>query len=580
MGLINGKNKAPINICLLPFLLYVFLSVVDSHGSIKNQASVLRSFYKAKLFHKSIDTRSDINIHELLVAAAASVDRSSTAGLPGIGSADLRRKTRSSSISHAAAHDHVSGFGQKENDLIGRLPGQPPVQFKQYGGYVTVDASKGRAFFYYFVEAADRSKKDALPLLLWLNGGPGCSSLAYGAMQELGPFRVHSDGKTLYRNKFSWNNAANILFLESPAGVGFSYSNTSSDYDTNGDRKTAADNYAFLVNWFKRFPEYKRRDFYIAGESYAGHYVPQLAHHILALNKMIIRSPDMSNNHINLKGIMIGNAVINDMTDTIGMYDYFASHALIPDETAGNVKKYCHFSSSSSSSNSSGSSNSEQQQSAECVAAANEADSDLNSVDIYNIYAPLCHDPNLTSKPRKASVMKFEPCSDYYVYGYLNRPEVQEALHANVTKLKYDWQPCSNVMSDWSDSPSSVIPLLQDLISKYDLRVWVFSGDTDGRVPVTSTKYSIKKMMNQLTVKIKWHPWFVDGEVGGYTEVYGILEASGGSGSGGGVDNQMMTMTFATVRGAGHQVPSYQPRRALSLVSHFLSCSPLPDRYN
>ena len=93
---------------------------------------------------------------------------------------------------------------------------------------------------------------------------------------------------------------ANVLFLESPAGVGFSYSNTTSDYGENGDSRTAEDSYVFLVNWMDRFPEYKGRDFFIAGESYAGHYVPQLAHTILQHN----------NTHINLKGIMVSNYLL------------------------------------------------------------------------------------------------------------------------------------------------------------------------------------------------------------------------------------------------------------------------------
>lgn len=90
-----------------------------------------------------------------------------------------------------------------------------------------------------------------------------------------------------------------MLFLESPAGVGFSYSNKTSDYDQSGDRTTAEDNYVFLVNWLERFPEYKTRDFYISGESYAGHYVPQLAHTILYHNKQT------NNTIINLKGIIV-----------------------------------------------------------------------------------------------------------------------------------------------------------------------------------------------------------------------------------------------------------------------------------
>lgn len=95
---------------------------------------------------------------------------------------------------------------------------------------------------------------------------------------------------------------ANVLFLESPAGVGFSYSNTTKDYSLNGDTKTAQDNVAFLVNWLERFPEYKGRDFYIAGESYAGHYVPQLAHRILAYNRKT-----KGQDSINFKGIMVDN---------------------------------------------------------------------------------------------------------------------------------------------------------------------------------------------------------------------------------------------------------------------------------
>ena len=55
----------------------------------------------------------------------------------------------------------------------------------------------------------------------------------------------------------------------------------------------------FLLNWLKRFPEYKNRDFYVAGESYAGHYVPQLAHTILFHNKKANKTI------INLKGIIV-----------------------------------------------------------------------------------------------------------------------------------------------------------------------------------------------------------------------------------------------------------------------------------
>ncbi|KAJ4711530.1 Carboxypeptidase [Melia azedarach] len=493
-------EKQPSSVLVILFLIILTFYAAETYG--KKQAQRLGRFYKAKMKENSgIDT-------SLFRANHHRVNR-------------------------AKIH---SQDGLKEKDRIWKLPGQPEAEFSQYGGYVTVDKSAGRAMYYYFVEA--RKSQDSSPLLLWLNGGPGCSSLAYGAMQELGPFRVHSDGKTLYRNLYSWNNAANVLFLESPAGVGFSYSNTTSDYAKSGDGRTAADNYVFLVNWLERFPEYKGRDFYISGESYAGHYVPQLAHTILYHNNKANKTI------INLKGIMIGNAVINDETDVRGMYEYFQSHALISDEAAHQIQSFCDFSPNATT------------QSDACDAATSQVEENTYYLDIYNIYAPLCVNSNLTARPRKASIMHFDPCSDYYVHAYLNRPEVQEAMHANITKLDHDWEPCSDIIRKWHDSPSTVIPLLQEFMAN-GLRVWVFSGDTDGRVPVTSTKNSINAM--KLPVKTPWHAWYLNGEVGGYTQVY------------------KGDLTLATIRGAGHQVPSYQPKRALSLVKHFVDGSPLPN---
>ncbi|KAL6841845.1 hypothetical protein ACP4OV_028357 [Aristida adscensionis] len=469
----------------------------------------------------------------------------------------------------AAAKPAAPAPGNKDADRVGRLPGQPDgVDFAQYAGYVTVDAAAGRALFYYLAEAAgggggngSSASASSKPLLLWLNGGPGCSSLGYGAMEELGPFRVMSDGKTLYRNPYAWNRAANVMFLESPAGVGYSYSNTTADYSRSGDNKTADDALAFLLGWMERFPEYKGRDFYIAGESYAGHYVPQLAHAILRHAASAGgKSP------INLKGIMIGNAVINDWTDTKGMYDYFWTHALISDEAADGINKHCNFTGGRGES------------SRLCEDAQADADESLQDIDIYNIYAPNCQRAGLVSPPVTPSIEDFDPCTDYYVEAYLNDPDVQKALHANVTRLDHPWSACrrsviwpsvpklpaalgfSDVLRRWTDSATTVLPIIQELL-KNKIRVWVYSGDTDGRVPVTSSRYSVNQL--QLPVATKWRPWFSStkgaGEVGGY-----VVQYKG-------------NLSLVTVRGAGHEVPSYQPQRALVLVQSFLAGKTLPD---
>ncbi|KAI8532854.1 hypothetical protein RHMOL_Rhmol11G0247000 [Rhododendron molle] len=418
--------------------------------------------------------------------------------------------------------------GKMEDDLIeGGLPGQPSrSNFKQYAGYVSVDEPKGRSLFYYFVEASHNPSSK--PLVLWLNGGPGCSSVGIGAMVEIGPFGVKPDGKTLYTRKHAWNKVANVLFVESPAGVGFSYSNTTSDYNFSGDKRTAQDAYTFLLNWFRRFPEYKDRDFYITGESYAGFYIPELTDTIIKGNKEANPS-----SMIQLKGIMIGNGVMNLETDRRGRYDYTWSHALISDETHRGLIENCLTSSGP-----------------KCEEIRERISDEMGEIDLYNIYAPQCLNSSQLWKQSKCR-RDYDPCEEDYVQTYLNLPQVQEALHANRTKLPYKWEACSVVLTAWKDRPSTVFPIYRRLIASGGLRILLYSGDVDAVVPVSSTRYSIEAL--NLKVVKAWHPWLnAIGEVSGYEVVYNGL-------------------TFATVRGAGHQVPQFKPQRALALFKMFLA---------
>ncbi|RCV12021.1 hypothetical protein SEVIR_2G243900v4 [Setaria viridis] len=407
----------------------------------------------------------------------------------------------------------------KAADKITALPGQPEgVGFNQYSGYVTVDEKNGRALFYYFVEATNDAATK--PLLLWLNGGPGCSSLGYGAMIELGPFRINSDNKTLSRNENAWNNEANVLFLESPAGVGFSYSNTSADYNKSGDQRTADDAFVFFINWMERFPEYKGRAFYISGESYAGHYVPQLA--TVILNHNI----NNKSNIINLKAILVGNAYLDDNKNTKGQIDYLWSHGVISDEVWSNITRSCKFSPSDSNA---------------CSDAM--ASYDSGYISGYNIYAPVCiNEPNGNYYP-SSYVPGIDPCSNYYIHAYLNNPMVQKAFHARTTK----WSGCT--VLHWKDAPVSMMPTIKWLL-KHGLPVWLYSGDFDAICPLTATRYSIIDL--DLSVMEPWRPWTTNKEVGGYVQQY-----TGG-------------LVLVSVRGAGHQVPYFQPERALILVSSFL----------
>ncbi|KAH1040207.1 hypothetical protein J1N35_041950 [Gossypium stocksii] len=304
------------------------------------------------------------------------------------------------------------------------------------------------------------SKPEKKPLLLWLNGGPGCSSVGIGEAEEVGPFFPQKDEQILTLNPHRWNKAANLLLIESPVGVGFSYTNTSSDLYQLGDEITANDSYTFLVNWFKRFPQFKSHDFYIAGESYAGihdeflviclydlfdtifkiinsHYVPQLAEVIFDNNKHLPES-----NYINLKGFMVGNALMDDETDQTGMVDYAWDHAVISDRVYNNIKIKCNFSRPNPTQ--------------DCKKALNAYFDVYYIIDMYNLYIPTC-------------------------------------------------------VSNSSISSNRQHPMIQ------------------GVAPQIFSKF-----------------------VGGWT-----IEYEG--------------LMFVSIRGAGHQVPSFKPRQALQIVRHFLA---------
>lgn len=433
-------------------------------------------------------------------------------------------------------------FAQQELDRVLELPGQTfNVSFAHYSGYVTANEDSGRALFYWFIEAVE--DPDSKPLVLWLNGGPGCSSIAYGEAEEIGAFHIRPDGKTLYLNPYSWNQVANILFVDSPVGVGFSYSNTSSDLLENGDKRTASDSLRFLLNWFERFPQYKGRDFYITGESYAGHYVPQLSQAIVRYNHIKQRKA------INLRGYMVGNALTDDFHDHLGLFEFMWSSGLISDQTYKKLNLHCDFQSFIHSSDS-------------CDNILDIASEELGDIDPYSIFTPPCpanasgSNWLLRKMHRVGRVSeKYDPCTEKHSTVYFNWPDVQKALHVSPEFAPSKWETCSDLVStNWKDSPITVLDIYHELIHS-GLRIWMFSGDTDAVIPVTSTRYSIDAL--KLPTTKPWHAWYDDGQVGGWTQEYAGL-------------------TFVAVRGAGHEVPLHRPKLALTLIKSFLSGTSIP----
>ena len=194
------------------------------------------------------------------------------------------------------------------SDEVTSLPGWTgPLPSKHYSGYfpTTIDGSSSRMLHYWLTLSEGSPASD--PVVLWLQGGPGCSSL-FGLLYENG--QIHVDGNedsqgvpTLVQNPSAWTKVANMIWLEQPIGVGFSYCIPGVKGACSGT-DFALDAYHFLINFFKGYPEFAKLPFHITGESYAGVYVPHIADAILTGNEGGGLNPK-----INLKGLAVGNGL-------------------------------------------------------------------------------------------------------------------------------------------------------------------------------------------------------------------------------------------------------------------------------
>ncbi|EES10676.1 hypothetical protein BDA96_06G064600 [Sorghum bicolor] len=444
----------------------------------------------------------------------------------------------------------VSAQAAAAEDKISALPGQPPVGFAQYSGYIPVDAAGKRSLFYYFAEAeADPAAK---PLVLWLNGGPGCSSVGVGAFSENGPFRP--SGNALTRNEYSWNKEANMLYLESPAGVGFSYSTDPAFYEGVGDSMTARDNLKFLQGWFAKFPQYKGRDLYITGESYAGHYVPQLAQRMVEFNK--------KEKLFNLKGIALGNPVLEFSTDFNSRAEFFWSHGLISDSTYNIFTTVCNYSRYVSEYY-------HGSLSTACDRVMSQVTRETSRfVDKYDVTLDVCISSVLMQSqilaPQQGS-RELDVCVEDETMNYLNRKDVQQAMHARLTDGVQRWTVCSSVLEyKQLDLQIPTVNIVGALV-KSGIPVLVYSGDQDSVIPLTGSRTLVSRLAGRLrlnTTAAPYRAWFQGKQVGGWTQVFG-----GGA------------LSFATVRGASHEAPFSQPERSLGLFRAFLAGQQLPESF-
>ncbi|KAK6460884.1 carboxypeptidase Y precursor [Scheffersomyces coipomensis] len=397
---------------------------------------------------------------------------------------------------------------------------------KQYSGYLDVE-EEDKHFFYWFFESRNDPKND--PVILWLNGGPGCSSLT-GLFFELGPSSIGEKLKPKF-NPYAWNSNASVIFLDQPVNVGYSYSSES----VSNTIAAGQDVYAFLELFFKQFPEYNGLQFHIAGESYAGHYIPVFSAEILS-------HEDRS---FNLTSVLIGNG----LTDPYVQYNYYEPMAcgeggepsvLSPEECQSmtdsiprctSLIKSCY----------------ESQSLWSCVPASiycNNAEMGPYQRTGRNVYdiRTMCEGSNLCYKDLE------------YIDSYLNIEEVKAALGVEVDEYEscnFDINRNFLLAGDWMKPYyTNVITLLEA-----DIPVLIYAGDKDficnwlgNQAWTNELEWSGKEGFAKAPVRT----WTLDDKPVGEVKNFEHF-------------------TFLRVFGGGHMVPYDQPESSLDLVNRWIS---------
>jgi len=440
-----------------------------------------------------------------------------------------------------------------EEDRVLELPEMGV--FDKYGafsGYLDiVDTSK--KIHYLFFEAQNDSEN--APVLIWFNGGPGCSSML-GFMQENGPFRIESGGTKFHESEFSWNRETNILYIEQPAGVGYSYCEGIKDC-TFDDHTSGKDNLNAVLEWYEKFPEFKDNELYISGESYAGVYVPYLAYYI---NKHNDEATDDAFKP-NLKGFAVGNGVTNWKYDTTAAFvDMSYWHSLMDEEMH---EKFVALDCDWHMPDMIGVTD-------DCMNLYMDFNDLVSQVNVYDIFgtcwgagpypqaeAPTGGFPHLYNagtdrthhkksvtaadytpwvhwakqKANPKALKELPPCTfGSSLLDYMNSDAVRTAMH--IPSFVQAWDLCTSDINYISE-PEASQWIYEALAGK--IKMLHYSGDTDGAVPTIGTQNWIASLGWNKTSE--WKQYMVEGQVAGYWESY---EGN---------------LTFGTVHGAGHMAP-------------------------
>ncbi|XP_069770185.1 probable serine carboxypeptidase CPVL [Narcine bancroftii] len=406
--------------------------------------------------------------------------------------------------------------------LVGPLDG--PV-VKSYSGYLTVNKTHNSNLFFWFFPA--QVCPENAPVLLWLQGGPGGSSL-FGLFVEHGPYVV-TKNLTLEARKVPWTSKYSMLYIDNPVGTGFSFTNKPEGYARNED-DVGRDLYSALTQFFQIFYEYQKNDFYATGESYAGKYVPAIGYYIHTNNPT-------AKLKINFKGMAIGDGLC-DPEVMLGGYAEFMYQIGIIDEKQ---KQYV-------------------QQQTDMGVRYIQQKKWIEAFDVFDalLNGDIAKYPsffkNVTGCTNYYNFLQCkEPPEQTYFSDYLSKPKVRESIHVGNLTF-HDGSEVEHYLLD--DLMQSVKPWLTILMNNY--RVLFYNGQLDIIVAAPLTErflLTVPWSKAEEYKKADRHYWFVDPsdkEVAGYVrkvgEFYQII-----------------------IRDGGHILPYDQPERAFDMIDRFIS---------
>ncbi|GAA6058715.1 hypothetical protein JCM10212_003403 [Sporobolomyces blumeae] len=389
----------------------------------------------------------------------------------------------------------------------------------------------------YFLLARNKHIPNRQRLVIWFNGGPGCSSFD-GSLIEIGPYRINPNGTVREVERGAWNEYANVLFLDQPAGTGYSYV-------TKNDRVRELDEAAdqvvqFLVNLYKVFPEFATMDTYLAGESYAGQYIPYIA-------SAIKRSRTVSTP---LKGLLIGNGWIDPKHQYPAYLEYLVEHKFLRRGSAGyrnvlNAVKKCgkkmH--------------DMERTGKGKGTVLVGECEEILGVMSAATMKDGLCLN-SYDTREYHACGAEWPPDLTQ-VTKYLRDPEVIKALHGEGAIRP--WSQCDNTVASHFWTPQSVpsVQLLPELLET--IPILLYAGDADLMCAGIGIENSIEEMewaglkgFNGSEVL----DWTVDGKPAGRWTTRANL-------------------TYVEVKNSSHMVPMDQPLAAHDMLLRFMAVDTL-----